>query len=109
MPYAQGATVPVPVVSLLVPSFTPLIHHQPHSIYTQLYTQRTLCRSEASAPEMLFRLSLIMRSSASSCWIRNCSGRVLPELKASRARFTVLLILLIVTGESENFASEEGS
>lgn len=105
MPYAQGATVPVPVISLLVPSFTPLIHHQPHSIYTQ----RTLCRSEASAPEMLFRLSLIMRSSASSCWIRNCSGRVLPELKASRARFTVLLILLIVTGESENFASEEGS
>lgn len=61
--------------------------------------ERTLCRSAASAPTMSFSRSLIMRRSAYSCWIRNCRGRVLPELKAALARCTTSLILFMVPGE----------
>lgn len=57
---------------------------------------RTLWRSAASASAMSFSRSLIMRRSASSCWIRNCRGRVLPEWKAALARCTTSLILLMV-------------
>lgn len=56
----------------------------------------TLWRSAASASAMSFSRSLIMRRSASSCWIRNCRGRVLPEWKAALARCTTSLILLMV-------------
>lgn len=61
----------------------------------------TLWRSAVSAPAMSFSRSLIMRRSPSSCWIRNCRGRVLPELKAALARCTTSLILLMVPGERE--------
>lgn len=60
---------------------------------------RTLFRSACSASTMSFSRSLIKRPNASSCCVRNSKERVLPELKAFRARCTTSLILLMVPKE----------
>lgn len=72
-----------------------------------LTLRRTLWRSAVSAPAMSFSCSLIMRRSASRCWIRNCSGRVLPKLKAALARCTTSPILLMVPGDREHLGAGE--
>lgn len=56
-------------------------------------------RSACSASTMSFSRSLIKRPNASSCCVRNSKERVLPELKAFRARCTTSLILLMIPRE----------
>lgn len=70
---------------------------------------RTLWRSAASAPTRSFSRSRIRRRSPSSCWTRNWSGRVRPELKAALARCTTSLIALMVPGNGELLAGMEES
>lgn len=67
--------------------------------------RRTLWRSAASAPTRSFSRSRIRRRSPSSCWTRNWSGRVRPELKAALARCTTSLIALMVPGNGELLAA----
>ena len=70
---------------------------------------RTLWRSAASAPTRSFSRSRIRRRSPSSCWMRNWSGRVRPELKAALARCTTSLIALMVPGNGELLAGVESA